>query len=110
MVSLYNLYCVLTMMCIDNKQRKAPYYEDELFDKMKTLKDKQMTYDPMSGMSQDGQESKGYTKSRMFIKPFTLYNFQEKQLFTLRPRNSIYQCLENNTMVSKRVGYLVMKI
>lgn len=77
---------------------------------MKSGRDKELKYDPMNSITQDGQKSKGSDRKRFFIKPFTLYNFEEKQLFTVRPRNCIYAIKDDNTVVNKRVGYLVMKI
>ena len=59
-------------------------------------------------LNTEKQEQK--VKKRFFIKPFTVYNFEEKQLLTLRPRNCIYKDRGDGILICERVGYLVMKI
>ena len=89
---------------------KSPYYADQVFEKAKNEKQNQLKYDPLNTVAQDGQKTKGKDQKSFYIKPYTIYSYEDKRVFTLRPRNSIYKSKDAYTMVNERVGYLVMKL
>lgn len=95
---------------MSQQEERTPYYQDQIFENKKYQEKQKSEFDPLIGVNQDGQQTKGYNKKKFYIRPFTVYNYSEKQLFTLRPRNSIYQNQADNIMTNKRVGYLIMKI
>ena len=90
-------------------KHRVPYYQDQIFDNNNYERRKKMSYDPTSSITQDGQQTRGVNKKKFYIKPFTIYNFNEKQLFTLRPRNAIYE-VQDEILRHKHVGYMVLKL
>ena len=48
--------------------------------------------------------------NKFYIKPYTVLNYNEKQLFTLRPRNAAYTINNGSTISNQKIGYLLLKI
>lgn len=89
---------------------KSPYYADQIFEKAQREKENKPKYNPMNGMSQDGQKTKGKNQMSFYIKPYAIYSQEDKTMLTLRPRNSIYKSQDSYSMAIERVGYLVLKL
>ena len=90
-------------------KNRVPYYQDQIFDNLNYERQKQSEYDPLDSFTQENNQQRSKLKKKFYIKPFSIYNFEEKQFFTLRPRNAIYQNTED-VMRHKHVGYMIMKI
>ena len=114
-IIIVNTFSFIRSIEVNESQKQVPYYQDELFDKQKDNRQYKPNNIPQSNQN-SSQSFNNYqnktqkNKRRFFIKPYTVYNFEEKQLLTLRPRNWIYKDRGDGFLICTRVGYMIMKI